>query len=303
MLLETLEVQRPFYHKERRPAERCRIDWTQPVTLGLLNAFVPRENGGSNVTDLVDQVRWAFDAVPPTWTPNRGLDFATTAFVDRAAADADYLGPVTLFWFGSVDTGSAFRHFVGKHAGAGGTNNPFDFRTTNDATPFVRLLVAHATAVRDWQGQAITLGARQTYGVNRPTPIEATPRSFLNGIGANMSNPAGAATGAITGTGANIRIGRRPDGGVQLDGRVEAVYIWKRLLSDAEHLALGLNPFHFLAPDFFTPFPYRDTSGDPVVVAGQGISKILGTCGHPLAVGPECVPWYLQPEEKSLQNG
>lgn len=288
LLLETLDTQRPFYHKERRPNGRCRVDWSRSITRGLLNALVPFENGGGFSIDLADQIRWPFDATPPTWTANRGLDFATTAFVDRAAADADYLGPVTLFWFGAVDTGSAFRHYMGKHAGAGATANPFDFRTTNDPTPRTRLVVAN-TAVRDYQGQLITLGAREAHAVNRPALIETVPTEYLNGLPFAMSLQAGAGTGAPTGTGANIRVGRRADGGVQLDGRMEAVFIWKRLLSNDEHMALWLNPYHFLMPDDFTPFPYRDTSGDPVVVEGQGAAQILGTCGHPMMT--ECDPW------------
>lgn len=55
-------------------------------------------------------------------------------------------GAISLAWRGIVSTGSAFRHFGGKHSSGGGSNNPFDFRTTNNAAPQVALVRSNGSA-------------------------------------------------------------------------------------------------------------------------------------------------------------
>lgn len=91
---------------------------------------------------------------------------------------------------------------------------------------------------------ASTLGVFQSYGVSQMAST-TTARFYLDGV-------AEAATmdSTITpfGSGATIRVGRRDDGGVQMDGACESLYIWSRILADGEVKQLHVKPYAFLRP-------------------------------------------------------
>ena len=74
----------------------------------------------------------------------------------------------------------------------------------------------------------------------------SSPVFYADGV------PLAAATvGASAGTavdGGNLRIGRRFDGAVQLDGRVSFLYGFNRQLPDADVAALSANPWQLFAP-------------------------------------------------------
>ena len=154
------------------------------------------------------------------------------------ADDTKYTGTLTLCTWAKIDTGGAYRHFMGKHTGNGGTQNPFDFRTSNDTTPRLNLIRAN-TDSRTWSGPAVTLGQWKHYCVVAPSTIETAPTFYIDGAAAVTPASVGSTgTGAPTGSGAAIRIGVRADDAVKMDGSMDEVRIYNRMLSAAEIASL-----------------------------------------------------------------
>lgn len=177
-----------------------------------------------------------------------GSDFDSTDYFEFAH-DPRYalVGAVTLFFRGVVDTGSAIRHFCGKHLTSGATVNVFDFRTNADATPLLTLVRAN-TATRNWAGPAVTLGAYKNYAVSQGSSIEGTPTFYVNGVPTAGTNIGGTGTGAPTSDTSTLRIGRRADGLAQLDGAASLVMGFNKVLTAKQHAELSLRPWHIFQP-------------------------------------------------------
>ena len=97
--------------------------------------------------------------------------------------DTGFLGALSIVCWANIETGSNYRHFCGKHAGAGGTNNPFDFRTDNQTTPVMTIAESTASANRIWVGPVVTLNSWVHYGVTRADGlIETAPLFYADGV-------------------------------------------------------------------------------------------------------------------------
>jgi len=174
----------------------------------------------------------------PTVTKGRvgqALDFdGTDDYVTITDTDdTKYTGAITLCTWAKIDTGSAYRHFMGKHASNGATQNPFDFRTTSDTIPLLVFVRANSDS-KNWTGPAVTLGAWKHYCVTAPSAIESAPTFYIDGVAAVTPTAGGTGTGTATGSGAAIRIGVRSDSAVRMDGSMDEVRIYNRALSAAE---------------------------------------------------------------------
>ncbi len=160
-------------------------------------------------------------------------DFLTISDTD----DSKYTGSLTLCTWAKIDTGGAYRHFMGKHSSSGATQNPFDFRTDNAATPKLTLVRANTTNI-GWEGPAVTLGQWKYYCVVAPALIQSAPTFYIDGVATTGTIASGAGTGAATGSGAPIVIGVRPDNAVIMDGAMDEVRIYNLELTSNEIMAL-----------------------------------------------------------------
>lgn len=173
----------------------------------------------------------------PDWAP-AGLDFVpgnADVVTNATMPDSVFLGAngFTVCVVARFDTGSAIRHFLGKHATSGATQNPIDFRTDSSATPIVRLARAN-TATRSWaMNVSSTLGAYRMYSVVTAQTIDSTPAFYIGATPVGATS-IGSGTGVPTGSSANLRIGRRADGAAQMDGVISYILIYNRQLSAAE---------------------------------------------------------------------
>ncbi len=150
------------------------------------------------------------------------------------ADDTKYTGAVTLCTWANIRTGGDLRHFMGKHTGNGATNNPFDFRTNNSATP-VLVLVRSNSDFRQWNGPAITLLQWKHYCVVAPSGVVTdAPTFYVDGVASLGSGAGGTGSGAVTGSGAAIRIGARADAAAKMNGVIDEVRIYDRALSAEE---------------------------------------------------------------------
>lgn len=246
---------------------------------GMVNLFPFYESGGLVLLDVVSKRVGSFNAMTPAdWivSPGRPSGFACNfdgaKFVSAPVADdAPYLGKITIAALARVDTGAAFHHFAGKHTGGGGTQNPFDFRTDNAGTPALFLVRANG-GFRGHSGPAVTLGVWKHYCVTTGTLLEDLPTYYVDGVPTAGVHALGSGTGAPTGSGADIRIGRRADGATQLDGAIGLLAIWRRALSGGEVAEWYRNPWQV--------FPVRRLwINSAAAVAGGRIWKLAGVGG------------------------
>ena len=205
----------------------------------------------------------------PRWGAVPVLDFVTDDFVDVVDSDdTKYTGELTICVWAKIDTGSAFRHFAGKHTGNGTVDDPFDFRTTDDATPLMHIVRAN-TSRKHWDGPAVTLGARKHYCVAAPSLIENAPTFYVDAVATTGVAAGGTGTGAPTGSGANIRFGDRADSAVTMDGQMNDFRIFNRILPAAELTE------HFLHPELLVRPRTRTFYSFPAAAASTATVRLV----------------------------
>lgn len=291
MLSPTLSL----YVPRRKPTERPQLNRQHPLVRGLQFGLFAAHGAGPSF-DLVNGY---------VLTPNGGavwsagpegvllsLPSASSSYVVTSSAppDTNYLGPLSIVYRGRVNSGSAYRAFVGKTSGNGATANPFDFRTTNDPTPKLALVRAN-TAFSEIDGPAITLNQIQTYGVTTNSSNVANNAGtlfYVDGVQSSFSAASGSGSGAPTGGGNNIQIGRRPDGAVQMDGTCEMVLIWNRVLSADEMAWLVHEPFTLIreSPQQASWFTIV-TASSPALSAGTLTLGATGTTSQALSIATD----------------
>ena len=245
----------------RAPSVITGINWASPLAQGLrflvsFNSATPRE--------LVTGSAVIANGSPTHVKRPKGgaTDLDGSDFWSIADNDGfDITEELTLAWAGRIDTGSANRHFVGKHLSNGGAANPFDFRTGSEANPKLHLVRANTTH-RWWVGNSspIILGADHVHTLSMSAAMEVSPVAYTDGVVPSTftAHSGGGGTGPATGNSADLRIGRRPDGTVQMDGAVYFVAGWAREFGIGEHIAFGLNPY-----DLFLTNPRTYDLGTP----------------------------------------
>lgn len=237
----------------QKPTLGARINFSHPLAQNLEFCALFNEQGGAVALDGKGGTSGVF-ANAPVWSHRAGggLDFPAAGNVAWAGLpDAPYTGPITLVWRGIIDTGSAFREFANKIPGGGNgsTTNPFEFRTNNAATPITVLVRAGAGVFRVWNGPAITLGAVKQYAVTSTLgTIENIPTFYIDaaaGVAGTSGGGSGAGTdtGPVTGGGAAVNIGQRPDAAVQMDGICTLFLAYSRALHGGELAQLAVTPY------------------------------------------------------------
>jgi hypothetical protein len=130
-----------------------------------------------------------------------------------------------------LDT-SGLRELVAKQNASGTTNFPIDFRINSTTIEAIR---ANASDFKYYSGPAATTGAYRMYSVvYADQNVNTTPVFYVGTTATNGTAAGGAATGAATGSSGNLRIGRRFDGAVQMDGVIAYALIYNRAQSAAE---------------------------------------------------------------------
>ena len=167
---------------------------------------------------------------------DQALNFTGTANVDVVdASDADFVGPVSISAWVYITTGSNFSMIFSKAAGAGTTNNPIEFRTDNSAVPLLASVRGVSTGVfADTSTATVSLNAWHQVAVTYPDNQDTSDLTYYIDGAAVGCNCAHLGAGAQpTGTGADILIGRRPDG-LNMLGKIDDLRVYNRTLSAAE---------------------------------------------------------------------
>lgn len=238
------------------PAER----WARQPQQGL-----PVDSGHPLARDLRFLISFGpnapYDHVSGTLgTPSGGPSIETmrggarAAKLDSAGSDFysfahrpewEILSAITLAWRGVIASGSNYRHFAGKHSSSGGSFNPFDFRTDNSAAPKPTIVRATGGAsTGNYESTtALTVGAISTVEVTQGAFVSDVPSFYVNGLLTGTTTLSGGSAAPPAGTGDPIRVGRRTDGAVQMDGYTEYLAGWGRILTATELAEFRARPY------------------------------------------------------------
>ena len=170
---------------------------------------------------------------------SREFDGTDDTISNSTLPDSDVTGAITLCLWTRIETGSAFRHFAAKHAEDGDNKNPFDFRTSNDAAPKLTIVRAASPAFtfHTWNSgtNTLTLGKWHFVGVTvADGDIDTQPRFHLDDLNFLATDETDNGNGTVVGSGADLVLGRRPDGAVIMDGQMAHFHIYNRVLSGDE---------------------------------------------------------------------
>lgn len=217
-------------------AQRLLMCATMSPSGGLVDIVAPSKRFTANGTMPPRGVsRWV------TGPDINGTNYFVTV---EAPPDAPYItsAGVTLSWWGIVDDLGIYNHFAGKHTGNGGNSNPFDFRANNSG--LVDLVRANAVGFSIHTASiSLTVGVLHHVLCSVANDlIETAPLWLIDGVIASDS-AFQSAIGAVTGDGSPIRIGRRADGAVQLDGVTAEFRAYGYGMSLAQAWTLYENPF------------------------------------------------------------
>lgn len=190
---------------------------------------------------------------------------------------------LTLAWRGIIATGGAFRHFAGKHASNGATDNPFDFRTTNDASPYPVLgragsgALANAlyTANSNISPSSTTV---RTIEVAHNGTSTSNPTFWIDSTSVTSINSANTPSSFVGNT-TGLRVGRRTDGAVQQDGHTEYVAGWAANLTSAELALFRKEPYALLRPVKTRLYYDVPSAGVSVNLTGNSATASRGTLG------------------------
>lgn len=207
-----------------------------------------------------------------------------------ASATSDYLsiahhpsynvvGDISILWAGQLTTGGAFRSFGSKTATNGASNNPFEFSTDNNAAPRPTLTRAQGGGIFRQYKMATGLTAGNYYHVGVGQSVAATIADYyINGV---YDSSPGSGGGALTPVGdtSPLQVGRRQDGGTQMNGFTDLFAVWARRLTLEEFRALYENPYVLLLGARPVPMhAVASVGGHFVKIAGRS-QRIAGNGG------------------------
>ena len=209
------------------------------VRSGLVSEYRFNEGSGLTLTDYASGYNGALGtggSDQPDWV-TAGLNFVAAnadVVVNTTMPDSALLGALTYCVVANIASGSAFRAFLSKSVGSGSAANPGEFRTDNSATP--KLFSARANAAANtYSGPNAVVGAYRMYSMTLADGnVNTAPIFYVGTTPTTGTLSTGTATGAATGTSQNLRIGRRADGAVQMNGTIASVLVYNRALSAAE---------------------------------------------------------------------
>lgn len=225
-----------------------RVDWQRPLAQGLALALLCHEGGGADAVDLVTGARATRSGTSASWVAGRSVagpavDLSGTGHLaGSTVADTPFTGAITLVWRGVLRATEP--HFLGKHSSNGTTDSLFDFRGSGSGgSAQLYLGRANAGGRRVHRGGTTVLDAPRTYAVTAPSNlVEGVPTFYVGPVATTGTLDSGTATGAVLGSGAALRVGRRIDTAVQLNGVVELALAYSRALAQAEIAALDADP-------------------------------------------------------------
>ena len=158
------------------------------------------------------------------------------------------LGPITLIWYGVIDTLTQYQFLIARAVGNGAVNNPFEFRVNSGGG--MQLLRANGSGYSLWAtaqsppvGRPVVLVA--THGGNLANAVGAS--LWINGVSYTIT-PTYTTSGVATGNSEPLLLGTRSDTFTYMRGACMAAIGFSRILSNAEIKAISANTWSVFAP-------------------------------------------------------
>lgn len=230
----------------RRNSPKIEVNWRSPLAEGLQFLIVPF---GGGMVDLVSgtfgDAQGAAGGFQPVAGPVGdviGSQLASSTSDSWTWEQDDryqIIQDLTLFWAGVIDTGSAYRHLASNHASSGGTANPFSAYGDNSANPLFAVVRSDASAFRTWTSNvAFSLAVYQSAFFSQTTSLVTTPLGYVNGSAVTMTGSGGTPAAWATASADKLRVGRRADGAVTMNGTTHIVAGWNIARDAQDGIAL-----------------------------------------------------------------
>ncbi len=254
--------------RKRRPTWPYSLNRASPQAVGLLNWWTFPFGGGAAV-DLAQGRSVA--ATPNAGTTQYadpqfgvGVSYAGAQWHNQPAPDAPYLGALTILSWVTITGETSFNMLA--HKGGVATDNAFEYRLSFSGSLDPIIVRANAGGYRTWTVVGLGPVDRMHCAVSCPSSIDSAPTFYLDGVAHAATDIDGAGTGAPTGSGADILLGKRSDD-LFFNGAVFDVRIYGRQMTDSEVKEQYLNPWELYAqprrrsyfieaaPGGFIPYP------------------------------------------------
>lgn len=248
----------------QKPPPGTFIDWSHPVSRGLIACLLFNEDGGDKVYDLcgnandgtISAATWDAGVRGPTLLFN-----GTSAFVTVSNSPELNPGQITIVTRVLRTSGVGGINFVDK---------PF----TSHNPPFYQYALQHFQAGVSFNVD-VNGTLKSTTAANTPVPLGeshviaatydgATLRIYRDGVETDTT----VAAGSITAYATDLKIGRVANAASYFPGQIEFVFLYNRALSASEIAELYANP-HCFFYESQIPFMYRSLSiwEDPLLAS------------------------------------
>ena len=227
------------------------IDWSNPLNTGLIASFESGAGGG--FTDVSKgRLPVADNSTDRVGTTGKSRDYAGTQNTQFINTGYGLAGALTIIVACDVDALTNYSPLVANTAS--NTTNGWELRIGSGASDSVIMMHRANTNFKQniSSSDKITAGSKNNFIAVTCVDgdIGASPSGFVNGSFFSMPTATGAGTGAAVANSStvNLYIGSRADGVTMLDGAIQFVRLWDRVLSNDEILALYANPWQIFAP-------------------------------------------------------
>lgn len=261
-----------------KPAPGAMVNWNDPLTQGLVGAWLFNEGSGNSVRDHVDQGASIIDyrglTTQPTWAagdtgpqlvnPNSGTQFGTIAYNSRYNCAKYGLSIVCRLRLLNV----ALSQFLVCKPNDTTTNGDVDWGLQLFTNTF-RMFVSNTVAVSG----VVTQSANTTVSVAATIDTTGTARIYVNGAldTASASGNALPTNGALP-----MRVGSSNSSIQPYNGRYDHIYLYERALTLQEIEQTYRRPYQiFQNADWAAIRPLKSNI-IRVNVTGQTSNKVAG---------------------------
>lgn len=235
----------------QKPPLGSTINWSHPLSSGLVGCWLMNEGGGNNVNDLIKNNNATnTNAVWKSAVKGKCLDFdGTTAALSTGIKNIPYLGAITVVTMFSMDVVQG--KIVARWADLAtdrynwllqyaATNKVSFYQTTT--TGLAKPINYSTTTNTFTTGQPVFVTASSAYGVSM--------QLFMNGVftyGQSLAfNSSGVSDQTVATTSVTIGAGEASPFDGYIDGQIYFVYIYNRILTASEVKELYANPYQFI---------------------------------------------------------
>lgn len=246
LLILPCEAKTPWSSK---PPQGSQIDWSNPITRGLVGCWLMNEGSGNIVKNIALNSNGI--NVGAFWTSSQkgvGLSFITDDYIEVSASNSlNITGNISIISIAKMNTllSTDDNECFFGHYQNGGAYPGYSFSTTS------QIALSNVRRLQFWNGVAwttstvdnnIILGLFRQYAV---TLKGSSLLFFVNGT--PVGSPIGsiAAPNSYSGIG---RIGKQTDDSHPLDGVILSLYVYSRALSPSEIQQLYVEPYCFIKP-------------------------------------------------------